>query len=202
MQAISTNVITQGRHLVSNAVDYAATPDPIIYAPEDVTFVSFGQKGIPGTKTDAGLALRAQGASGLHQFAHCSETILKSGTASRGQPIAIMGHTGYTIPDGPEGAHCHWWIRRKDGSYVYPPSIITQGFIKLEEDEVLTQNMQDHIYLYNLGRLPDKGAKKDYVGKPGHSFDDEVKRVRSSQAYKQHLKDIKNSNVLGHFPGI
>lgn len=130
MQTISQNVITQKQHLSSKAVDIWNEPDPIIYAPEDVKFISFGQRGTPGTQNDAGLALRVIGDTGLHQFAHCEKTILKKGTAKRGEPIAVIGHTGYTKPPGAKGAHVHWWILQDDGSYVYPPSKVNQKFKK------------------------------------------------------------------------
>lgn len=129
MQACSSNRITQGAHGTSKAVDLSAKPDPIGYAPEDGTIDSYMQRG-SGT-SDAGLALRMRGANGLHQFGHTSESLVPVGAkVKRGQPIFVMGHTGYTIPSGPAGAHCHWWIQTPKG-YVYPPNLINEPFMKL-----------------------------------------------------------------------
>ena len=129
MQAVTQNRITQGQHGTSKAVDYSASPDKTLYAPEDGVIDSYMQRG-SGT-SNAGLALRMRGANGLHQFAHTERSLVKVGqSVKRGQPIAIMGYTGYTIPSGPAGAHVHWWIQRSNGTYVYPPSIINEAFIK------------------------------------------------------------------------
>lgn len=125
MRPPTGNRISQGQHGSSKAVDYSASPDPYIYAPEDLTFDSYMQRG-SGT-SDAGLALRARGAHGLHQFAHTEETYFTGGTVKKGQRIAKMGYTGYTIPSGPNGRHLHWWIQTPNG-YVYPPSLITEPF--------------------------------------------------------------------------
>lgn len=131
MQSITQNPITQKQHGASKAVDYSARPDPTIYAPEDGVIDSYQQRG-SGT-SDAGLALRMRGANGLHQFAHTEKSLVKVGqSVKRGQPIAIMGHTGYTIPAGPAGRHCHWWILQGN-TYYYPPNLINQAFIKLNE---------------------------------------------------------------------
>lgn len=128
MRPISPNAITQGQHGLSKAVDYAATPDSNVYAPEDGVVISYGQQGAVGTVNDAGLALRMQGANGLHQFAHTEKSYVSAGQrVAKGQAIAKMGYTGYTIPKGPSGAHCHWWINASNG-YVYPPSIINEPF--------------------------------------------------------------------------
>lgn len=115
-------------HGAAKAIDYRAIPDPIIYAPEDLTFDSYQQRGVPGTTGDAGMALRARGAHGLHQFAHTSESYFNGGTVKKGARIAKMGHTGYTIPSGPAGTHLHYWVKRPDGTFAYPPSLYTEPF--------------------------------------------------------------------------
>ena len=144
MQSITQNRITQGQHGASKAVDYSAKPDPVIYAPEDGTIDSYQQRG--SGLSDAGLALRMHGASGLHQFAHTERSLVKPGqSVRRGQPLAIMGHTGYTIPAGPAGAHCHWWIMR-NSVYYYPPSLINQPFIKQGEEADMPIPDADNYY--------------------------------------------------------
>ena len=66
-----------------------------------------------------------RGASGLHQFAHCSKSLVSRGqVVVRGQKIAVMGDTGYAF-----GKHLHYWIQRPDGSYIYPPTLYKEPFI-------------------------------------------------------------------------
>lgn len=194
MQAISQNVITQGLHGASKAVDYAATPDNIIYAPEDGNIISYGQQGQPGSTNDAGLALRMQGGSGLHQFAHTERRLVEIGQlVRRGQPIAVMGHTGYTIPAGAAGSHCHWWILR-DGAYFYPPSLINEGFIKNTKggNEVFNNDQEvKEAYLMLRGNEGSPGERAGWIGQPKQAFF----RVALVEAngYRQQLADIRNA---------
>lgn len=125
MRPPTNNVITQGQHGATKAVDYSARPDATVYAPEDMSWDSYARRG----RGDAGNALRMNGANGLHQFAHLERILISPGqSVKKGQAIAIMGYTGYTIPAGPNGRHLHWWIKRSNGSYVYPPIVITEKF--------------------------------------------------------------------------
>lgn len=128
MQTISQNSITQGKHGQYNAVDINDEPDPDYYAPEDGTITSWGDSGT------CGLRLVLEGASGRHGFCHNEKSYVKVGDkVKRGQKLAKMGYTGYTQPDNvPAGTHVHWVLYR-NGVYVYPPSLVNQAFIKLEE---------------------------------------------------------------------
>lgn len=164
MQAPTLNRITQTAHLASKAVDHSAKPDNVVYAPEDGKVVSYGQAGAPGSKTDAGNQLRMQGATGLHAFSHLEKSLVKVGaTVKRGQKIAVMGHTGYTIPDGPLGAHLHYWIKTPSG-YVYPPTLYKDKFIK-GEPMVTNPNHLDILFVQFLGRKPTKAEKAKYLDK-------------------------------------
>lgn len=126
MRAPSNNRISQTSHGTSKAIDYSASPDPYVFAPEDGTVDSYQRRG-SGTN-DAGNALRIRGATGLHQFAHLETSYVKPGErVTKGQRIAKMGYTGYTIPKGPGGTHLHYWIQTPNG-YVYPPNLINEPF--------------------------------------------------------------------------
>lgn len=47
-----------------------------------------------------------------YHFGHLSEIKVKYGQQVKiTDVIGIEGHTGYTIPDGPGGSHCHYCIR-------------------------------------------------------------------------------------------
>lgn len=127
MRPPTGNKISQKSHGATRAVDYSDEPDPYVYAPEDCTFDSFRQRG--SGKLDAGLCLRVTGKNGLHQFGHLEKTYLTGGRAKKGQRIAKMGYTGFTDPDNvPAGRHLHYWLRRPNGTYVYPPSVQTEPF--------------------------------------------------------------------------
>lgn len=140
MRPITANSITQTEHGAFKAVDYSSKPDPVAYAPEDVTFVSFSFNG------DCGWNLQAQGATGRHGFCHVEEAYIGNNqTITKGQPLFKMGYNGKTIPAGPDGRHAHWVIRLNNGSYVYPPSKITEPFGGSEEEPMLTDKQIDEI---------------------------------------------------------
>lgn len=123
MRPITSNPITQAQHGAFKAVDFSSKPDPIAYAPEDVTFVSFTFNG------DCGWNLQVEGPSGRHGFCHVDEAYIGNDqTIRKGQRLFKMGYNGKTIPPGPDGRHAHWVLRLKNGTYVYPPSKITEPF--------------------------------------------------------------------------
>lgn len=125
MRPPTGNVITQGQHGSTKAVDhswYRNTNDDKVYAPEDMTWDSYQRRGVG--KNNAGNCLRMRGKNGLHQFAHLKGILIKPGqSVAKGQAIAVMGDTGYA-----QGKHLHYWIQRSNGSYVYPPSLYTEKF--------------------------------------------------------------------------
>lgn len=126
MRPPTGNRISQGSHGATKAIDYSDEPDVFVYAPEDLTFDSYQQRG--SGELDAGNCLRGKGANGLHQFAHLEETYFKRGTVKKGERIAKMGHTGYTIPKGINGRHLHYWLKTPNGTYVYPPTRYKEPF--------------------------------------------------------------------------
>lgn len=125
MRPPTANPITQKEHSIYKAVDYSGRPDLTIYAPEDGEIVFYELNGT------AGLQIRMQGANGRHGFAHTSPLarVVKVGDkVKKGDPIGIMGYTGLTVPAGPLGTHLHWTLLSPDGTYVYPPSKVTEPF--------------------------------------------------------------------------
>lgn len=170
MQRPTLNRRTQGQHLVSKAVDYDNDPDPIVYSPEAGTIDSYQQRGVPGTKDDAGNALRMRGGTGLHQFAHLSASLVRPGeVVKRGQPLAVMGYTGYTQPDNvPAGAHLHYWVQTPKG-YVYPENLYNETFIKLGGNvskDALTRTEVIRQHQQILGTDPGPDFIKAFEGHP------------------------------------
>lgn len=127
MRAPTGNRITQKQHLASKAVDHSASPDPYVYAPEDGVIDSYAYRGL-GTNS-AGNVLRLRGATGLHSLCHLERSYVNVGQAvKKGDRLAKMGYTGYTIPSGPAGTHLHYYIQRPNGSYTYPPTLYSEPF--------------------------------------------------------------------------
>ncbi len=126
MRPPTNNRVTQAQHGTTKAIDYSRSPDLNIYAPEDGVIDSYQRRG--SGKLDAGNCLRLRGNSGkLHQFAHCSRSLVSTGQrVYKGQALAVMGSTGYTIPAG--AVHLHYWVQNSNGTYTYPPLQYTEPF--------------------------------------------------------------------------
>lgn len=162
MQLISANAVTQGEHSEYHAVDIGPSPDPYYYAPEDSTVTAVDNSGT------CGLRLELTGASGRHGLCH-NETVLVSvgQKVKRGQRLAKMGYTGYTIPAGPPGTHVHWVIQQ-NGVYIFPLNLVNELFIK-EGGNVFTEELRNVIsdtLRYQPGVGADPGFMADLVGRP------------------------------------
>ena len=144
MRSPTSNRITQAQHGTSKAVDYSAKPDPTVYACESGRIDSYQQRG-SGT-SNAGNVLRLATKTGMWNFCHLERSLVSVGQqVTEGQPIAIMGHTGYTIPAGPAGAHLHTFILTPNG-YIYPPTL----FNKPKEVTEVVQNADNYYWRYGI----------------------------------------------------
>ena len=157
--AITANEISQTIHGAFNAVDYRSKPDPIAYAPERVTFLSYTEN------TGAcGNNLQVLGVTGRHGFCHVEETYIRPGEVlEKGQPLFKMGYNGLTVPQGPEGRHAHWVILR-NGVYVYPPSLIKESF-KKEEGVTMDKKSLESIWFAYFGGMENQPSIDEWVGK-------------------------------------
>ena len=183
MQPPSTNRITQGQHLASKAVDYSASPDPFVYATEDGRVDSYQVRGT-GTSS-AGNVLRIAGATGMHSFCHLSESYVAVGsTVKRGQKIAKMGYTGYTIPAGVAGTHLHYYVLTPNG-YVYPPTLYKQG-----ASEMADRTQVNNLYKAILHREGDEGGLNNYTGRNANTI---VTDMLGSQEFKNHQAFVTNA---------
>ncbi len=126
-----------GQHL---AVDIAGGYRSPIFAPHAGQITATGQMGT-GTN-DAGLAIDIDAGRFKSRLAHNDEIITTPGqNVVQGQHIGYQGYTGFTIPSGIEGTHCHWvlWDNgvRVDGTkYIndtteekMTPAAINLGFM-------------------------------------------------------------------------
>ena len=189
MQKPTNNRITQGQHLASKAVDHSASPDPTIYSPVDGVVDSFMQRG--SGQNDAGLMLRIKNTStgAMHSFAHCELAYVEPGqTVKKGQSVAKMGYTGYTIPSGPAGRHVHYYIRLANGSYIYPPSIYSAkapSQVTNKGEEMANSTEVKRIFDVTLHRSPAKDALNYYTGKDANVI---LKEIQGSAEFKKHDK--------------
>lgn len=161
MRPPTGNAISQTQHGTYKAVDYHSSPDVYIYAPEDgIVFARLLNAG------DAGNELQVKGAHGRHGFCHIEEFYVQPGEkVIKGQKLAKMGYTGLTSPVGPAGRHLHWVILQPDGTYVYPPSLITEPFGGSKGDDVsypTKQEVLDKFQAY-LSDVPTDKQIKDYT---------------------------------------
>lgn len=165
MQTISLNKITQERHGPFAAVDigrydkYGKITDLDYYAPEDGTIT------LVDTVDDdtCGKRLKLKGATGEHGFCHNDKIYVKVGQkVKRGQKLAKMGYTGYTEPDDTvAGTHVHW-VLNINGIWVYPPSKVSQSFIKL--GAIVKPTKAEVGNMFNLAGVSDeKVTAKQYA---------------------------------------
>lgn len=185
MRPPTSNPITQAQHGPYNAVDYSARPNPIFYAPEDVTFVSY----VPNSG-DCGNNLKVRGASGQHGFCHLDETYITAGQSKRkGEPLGKMGFTGKTIPVGEQGRHLHWVVLRGT-VYIYPPSLITEAFGGGNMDELtklreIAKTREDYLNKIALAAGVDPNnnpIEADDVNQIIANIDKKNKRIQELEA--------------------
>lgn len=78
--------------------------------------------------------------------------------------------------------------------YAHLSEIMVKEGQEITGDTMLTKRMQDYLYVALLGRTPTKEARV-FVGK--HSFEDEEKRIKSTDEYKKEVAKVKAAdNIL------
>lgn len=115
--------VTQGFSDDHQAIDIANAQGTAIVAARAGKVTFTGQLG--SGKNDCGLAVQIGDKLGQEKnsdrYCHNYKILVKVGdTVKAGQKIALMGYTGYTIPDNdPRSSHLHWvmWLngQRVDG---------------------------------------------------------------------------------------
>lgn len=104
----TTGRISQGLHPY-NAIDIANTCGTLIYAAAAGEVVIADSDGWNG---GAGKYIKIEHSNGTATlYAHLSEIFVKVGQKlAKAQKIGLMGHTGRTIPQGPDGCHLHFSV--------------------------------------------------------------------------------------------
>lgn len=97
--------------------DFAYLPDSVIYAPFAGLVIQKPDNGNDGNGT-----YMYNGSDQFHGLLHASSYLVPNGaTVIEGQPIAVMGATGFA-----QGVHCHWCVKQ-NGQFIDPMSLITIG---------------------------------------------------------------------------
>lgn len=183
MQAPTTNRITQGVHGQYNAVDYSASPDNRIYAPESGKITAYGASGTCGNR------LELTAGSNRHGFCHLERSLVSVGqNVSKGQAIGIMGYTGYTIPSGPAGTHLHWVINR-GGSYVYPPSLVNEQ--ATQGGQIMDTDAKVRAQYYTLrGSEGTDAERKGWIGRSYEEFNATARaEVNARETHRRNLEN-------------
>jgi len=97
-------------------VDFAYVPDNVIYAP-------FAGKvtQVPNNGNDGNGTYMTDPQGRFHGMLHASSYLVPNGSqVSEGQPIAVMGDTGFA-----QGVHLHWAV--KEGNQFIDPLTLIEG---------------------------------------------------------------------------
>lgn len=197
IQPPTSNLISQGKHGVYNAVDFSTYKDTAhtiqdknIYASEEGTITAYGDSGTCGNR------LELVSSDGARRWGHChlEKALVSVGMkVKRGQLIGIMGYTGYTLPDDvPAGSHLHQ-VCYTGGKYVYPPTLYNVPF-SVYSDDMITEKGLSIVAHYYCGRDPSADEKSKYIGKM--KFDDVVEIFRTSKEYDSHVKAFSGSSKI------
>lgn len=110
--------------------DFGYAPDNRIYAP-------FAGKvtQVPNNGNDGNGTYMTEQNGNFHGMLHASKYLVPNGSqVSEGQPIAVMGDTGYAF-----GVHLHWCVK-VNGQFIDPMSLITEEG-EIMPDEGTVQNV-------------------------------------------------------------
>lgn len=130
--------------------DFSYLPDDTIYAPTDGTVTLIPNNGNDGN----GIYMTAEGVQ--LGMLHTSKYLVQNGEfVKAGQPIAVMGDTGYAI-----GKHLHWAAKR-NGKFIDPMSLVTEE----QEEEVIDENNINVAFWGFLDRAPWPEELERYKGK-------------------------------------
>lgn len=117
IQLPTRNIVTQtaAQHGYP-ATDYAARPDPKVYAPVSGMATARGNpNNNPTNPNDCGWMIEQISDDGKHKVRLCHNT--RTDWVQRhfvmGDEMATIGYSGFTIPAGPSGAHIHLVLFKK-----------------------------------------------------------------------------------------
>ena len=106
--------VTQVQHSQHDGLDLVGIDSKEIHATVNGTVVYAGWENSNDHSQGFGQYVCIRGNDDrFYYYGHLSEIKVKYGQTVRcTDVIGIEGHTGYTIPDGPGGSHCHYCCRK------------------------------------------------------------------------------------------
>lgn len=106
--------VTQTQHSQHDGLDLVGIDSKEIHATVNGTVVYAGWENSNDHSQGFGQYVCIHGSDGrFYYYGHLSVINVKYGQAVKcTDVIGIEGHTGYTIPDGPGGSHCHYCCRK------------------------------------------------------------------------------------------
>jgi len=156
-----------------------------IVAPHDGTVTAAGQMG-SGTN-NAGLAIDIDGGRFKSRLAHNDKILVSVGQqVKKGQQVGTQGYTGYTIPAGKGGTHCHW-VLWDNGTRV-------DGLKYIKEDNVLVDlPALTVLYRFYLGTEVSQYGLDNRLGK--QTFQEAADGLKNSDQYKELVKQAKEGKL-------
>lgn len=157
----------QGYSKAHQAIDWGSNKyfDTPIIAPFSGTVTATGQMG-SGTN-DAGLAVDIVSSQFKVRLCHLNSISVKVGqNVSEGQEIGRMGYTGYTIPKGIGGTHCHivlWVNNVRDNIEKYITKPYKVNGVNMDK---ITKEQENLLSFLATGDNPGKGYDYRFTGQP------------------------------------
>lgn len=138
-----------------NGTDFSYLPDDIIYAPFSGKVVQ-----LPNNGNDGNGSYMTESNGRFHGMLHASKYLVANGSqVTEGQPIAVMGDTGYAI-----GKHLHWAVK-ENNKFIDPMTLIKKEGIVEPADYKLNKGDAVNMFQAILGRPATDADIKYYTGR-------------------------------------
>lgn len=168
-----------------NGVDMIPGNDPTVYAP-------FSGKVIlaPDNGKDGNGIYMYNGNQEFHGMLHNDRYLVENGAqVTEGQPIAVMGWTGYVVPESPVGTHCHWCVK-VNGVFIDPLTLVT------EQGDDMSLSREEIQVIYSLTTLGDAAPEDHIAAWLGKNLDDYLQYLQKDPSI-QGLQNNYKSGAAG-----
>lgn len=166
-----------------NGTDFAYIPDDVIYAP-------FAGKvtQMPLNGNDGNGSYMTEPNGRFHGMLHASKYLVANGTVvTEGQPIAIMGDTGYAF-----GVHLHWCVKQNN-VFIDPMSLVKGD----EEVSEVGEVEFNDLYIAMFGPMetnpPTDDDRKRWIGAETNTVIRSMEADPRRASWLQYIQDLKNA---------
>jgi murein DD-endopeptidase MepM/ murein hydrolase activator NlpD len=157
-------------------VDFGHSPNATIYAPFTGTVLLRPNNGRDGN------GVYMQNGNQFHGLLHCVRYLVQDGAhVTEGQPIAVMGDTGYA-----QGIHLHWAVK-VGGQFIDPLTLVQgDGMAYIADDK-----LKELEKWATIGKELTK--QRDTVDYPAiDTLRAEVAKLKpDAEAWRKFVKDVK-----------